>query len=124
MFMPDTVPEKILKQVLNHVNSSPYISVALNDKLIYIAINSIACSYLHLENKDIIGQAALEKYPEVIASKNHRNILTALSGATIENELIESRMGDTLITSYKPYLYKNKVVAVVIEGKKSRMKSD
>lgn len=122
--MSEPVPEAILQSVIKHVNSSSFISVALNDQLVYIAINSIACAYLKLEPKDIVGKAVLEKYPEVTASKNHRNILTAFSGETIENELIESRMGDTLITSYKPYLYRNKVVAVVVKGKKSRMKSN
>ena len=44
-------------------------------------------------------------------------MLHALSGHSIDNELIESRMGDILVTSYRPSFFEGNVKAIVLVGK-------
>lgn len=108
----DQFDELIIKTVL----SSDKICVAVDDHLNYIAINKVACDYLNIPPENLIGKCAIQVFPEIIASRNHRNILRALSGKFIESDLVESRKGDILKTSYTPVLIDQQVKAVILEA--------
>jgi hypothetical protein len=109
-----------LNEVINEVNDSSNICVAVDTTLKYIAVNETACGYLRVEPGNILGKYMLELYPEITASRNHRNILKALSGLPVNNEPIESRMGDLLLTSYKPVKSGERIIAVIVCGKLQR----
>jgi len=94
----------------------PDISVAVDAKIQYIAVNDAACAHLNIKPGDLIGKSALDIYPEIIASENHRNILKALSGESIDGELIESRAGALLLTSYRPVFLEESVKAIILTG--------
>lgn len=102
--------------VINTVNESDKICVAVDEHLNYIALNNVACSYLKIPPDDLIGKCAIQVFPEIIASRNHRNILRALSGKFIESDLVESRKGDILKTSYTPVFIDNQVKAVILQA--------
>jgi PAS domain S-box-containing protein len=104
------------QEVIKEVMSCPDISVAVDDKIKYIAVNEAACRHLSIKPDDLLGKSALDLYPEIIASKNHRNILKALSGHSIEGELIESRAGALLLTSYRPVIMDEQVKAIILTG--------
>jgi hypothetical protein len=115
--MSEVSVESKLRAVIAEVKGNENICVALDEQLEYIAISDTACRYLCVKAENLLGKNMLEVYPEITASRNHRNILKAFSGVTIKNEPIESRMGDLLLTSYNPVLSAGCVIAVIVCGK-------
>ena len=111
-----TETDHFLELVINTVNASNEICVAVDEHLNYIALNKLACSYLMIQPEDLLGKCAIQVFPEIIASRNHRNILRALSGKFIESDLVESRKGDILKTSYTPVFIENEVKAVILQA--------
>src|SRR4051812_46305736 len=111
--MTPILSEDFYKEIIQRVMDSPHISVAVDEKIQYIAVNDVACTYLKIKSTDLLGKSALDLYPEIIASKNHRNMLKALSGLSLDDELIESRMGDLLVTSYRPFFMEGQVKAII-----------
>jgi len=108
--------EDFYLEVVKEVMASPDFSVAVDEKIQYIAVNDVTCEYLNIKPEDLLGKNALDIYPEIIASKNHRNILKAISGESIEGELIESRTGGLFITSYRPVFMDEQVKAIILTG--------
>ena len=108
----DLFQDLVIKPVLE----SDQICVAVDEHLNYIALNKVACSYLNIQPEDLIGKCAIQVFPEIIASRNHRNILRALSGKIIEADLVESRKGDILKTSYLPVFIEGQVKAVILQA--------
>ena len=102
--------------VINTVNTSDQICVAVDEHLNYIALNMQACSYINIEPGELVGKCAIQVFPEIIASRNHRNILRALSGKFIEGDLVTGRKGDILKTSYTPIFIDNQVRAVILQA--------
>ena len=98
------------------VNKNTGISTAVDADLTYVAINEVACNYLKLTPEALLGKVAIEVFPEVIASRNHRNILRAMSGIKIDSDLVESRMGDILDVSYTPVWVNKEVKAVILNA--------
>jgi hypothetical protein len=123
-FAPDSISpnmkmytaDDFYQSVTHQVMQSQDICVAVDEHLAYIALNEVACSYLNIHSADLIGVPAIERYPEIIASRNHRNILRALNGEVIESDLVESRMGDILQTSYTPVYAGKEVKAVILRA--------
>ncbi len=109
-------PDQFYDQVISDVMKSKDICVAVDEHLNYIALNQVAFTYLHIKQDDLLGKNAIQVFPEIIASRNHRNILKALSGKFIAGELIESRMGDILETSYTPVIFDKEVKAVILNA--------
>jgi PAS domain-containing protein len=108
--------ENFYDEVTREVMECLDICVAIDEHLAYIALNEVACQYLGIEAEDLIGISAIEKFPEIIASRYHRNMLRALSGEMIESDLVESRVGDVLRTSYTPVLAGTEVKAVILRA--------
>ncbi|MBI3520603.1 MAG: PAS domain-containing protein [Bacteroidetes bacterium] len=108
---------QLYERVIKEVHESPNITVALNENCEYIAVNSVACDYLEMKANMLLGKSALDLYPEITASLNHRNILKALSGHSLDNQRVESRKGHILRTSYRPFSLDGTVKAIVISGK-------
>ena len=108
--------EDFYNEVTREVMQSSDICVAVDEHLTYIALNDVACQYLRIQPDMLIGISAIEKFPEIIASRNHRNMLRALSGEMIESDLVESRMGDMLQTSYSPVYSGKEVKAVILRA--------
>ena len=108
---------QLFERVINEVHESSNVTVALNENCEYIAVNSVACNYLGIEASTLLGKSALDLYPEITASLNHRNILKALSGLSLDNQRIESRKGHILLTSYRPFSHNGAVKAIIISGK-------
>jgi PAS domain-containing protein len=103
-------------QVATEVAGSKNICVAIDKELHYLAFNEAACAYLKIRAADLLGKSALQVYPEIIASRNHRNILRALSGEVIVDDLVESRMGNILKASYRPVFVNKEVQAVILDA--------
>ena len=108
----DLFQDLVIKPVLE----SDQICVAFDEHLNFIVLNKVACSYLNIQPEDLIGKCAIQVFPEIIASRNHRNILRALSGKFIDADLVESRMGDILQTSYRPVFMQGQVKAVILKA--------
>jgi PAS domain-containing protein len=104
------------KEVIWNVTNSPDICVAIDQQLYCLALNEMACSYLNIKPEDLLGKSALQVYPEIVASRNHRNILKALTGIPIISDLVESRKGDILRASYQPVFVDNEVRAVILNA--------
>jgi hypothetical protein len=115
--MLHTTNENWLDSVVETVNSNEGISVAIDKQLTCIALNDTACQYLKIRPTDLLGKIAIEVYPEIIASRNHRNILRAMSGIHIPSDLVESRMGDILESSYTPVVVDREVKAVILNAR-------
>jgi hypothetical protein len=108
--------EDFYEGVTREVMECSDICVAVDEHLSYIALNEVACQYLGIQAEAFIGISAIQKFPEIIASRNHRNMLRALSGEVIESDLVESRVGDVLRTSYTPVLAGKEVKAVILRA--------
>lgn len=108
--------DEFYDHVRQEVNKSRDICVAVDKHLVYIGLNETACSYLKIKPEDLIGKSAIHAFPEIIASRNHRNMLKALSGEHITGELIESRMGHLLDTTYTPVYNGKEVKAVILNA--------
>ena len=108
--------EDFYDDVTREVMESNDICVAVDEHLTYIALNEVACRYLCIQADDLVGISAIQRFPEIIASRNHRNMLRALSGDVIESDLVESRMGDILETSYTPVYSGKEVKAVILRA--------
>jgi PAS domain-containing protein len=114
--MDITTVDQFHKEVAATVHASHDICVAIDEQLNYIAFNDKACKYLRIKATDMIGRSALQVYPDIVASRNHRNILRAISGITIPLDLVESRMGDILKASYTPVFVEKEVKAVILNA--------
>jgi PAS domain S-box-containing protein len=91
--------------------------VVFDRNLNYIMVNETACKTLDRPSSDIIGKCIIDLYPEIIASKNHRNLLSALSGHTIQDD-IPSLSGTKLYsTLYKPVTIDGKVMGILVKSK-------
>jgi hypothetical protein len=111
-----TQTDLFVELVLNTVLSNDQICIAPDEHLNYIALNKPASAYLNIQPEALPGKCALQVFPEIIASRNHRNILRALTGIFIETDLVESRQGDILKTSYTPICIDQQVKAVILEA--------
>ena len=77
---------------------------------------ALACSYLKIKPETLVGKSAVQVYPEIIASKNHRNMLRAHSGVKIPEDFVETRMGDIVKVSYTPVVIDKEVKAVILNA--------
>lgn len=108
--------DPIYNTVIAEVEKSKDITVAVDENLNYIAVNETACAYLKVKPEALLGKSAIQLYPEIIASRNHRNMLRARSGEYIPADLVESRMGDILKTSYTPVIIAGEVRGVILNA--------
>lgn len=95
---------------------SSKIAVVLDQDLVYLAANSKACERLGCKEDDLIGRNILDIYPQMIASENHRNLLSALDGKTIT--AIIHTAGVLFEVLYCPFLFNEKVEGIFVVAKK------
>jgi len=93
------------------------ITLVFDRNLNYIMANENACKALNRPSSDLLGKCIIDLYPETIASKNHRNLLSALSGHTIEDG-ISAANGSTFYSAlYKPIKIDGQVMGVLVKSK-------
>ena len=91
--------------------------VTFDAHLNFREVNEVTCEYLANDADDLIGKSILDLYPGMTASKNHRNLLKALSGETIK-DIILSHVSDLkLETTYVPVITGNRVTGISVTAK-------
>lgn len=103
------------------LNTSGDIIVVLDRNLNYILANETACKILNRSSSDLIGKCIIDLYPQIIASKNHRNLLSALSGHTIEEDIPAADGAKFYSTLYKPLKIDGKVMGIVVKSKPANL---
>ncbi len=87
--------------------------VIFDKELQYMYVNETVLTFLARKPEELLGNSILEVYPDVIASDNHRNLLKALSGETIEEVLQGRTPGIFFNAVYTPITLKKSVVGVL-----------
>jgi hypothetical protein len=100
--------------VCNEVHSKTDVAVALDSHLNYLCLNQRACEQLQREESELLGKNIVESFPSMIASRNHRNLLKAVSGMTIKDEVVEGATGHRYLASYEPLIIEGKVNAIIV----------
>jgi PAS domain-containing protein len=96
---------------------SAEIVAAFDTHLYYVFVNEAACKQLNSEPQSLLGKNIIELYPQMIASRNHRNLLRALDGKTIR-DLIDGPAGQCFESIYTPVLKNGKVSYVIVKAKR------
>lgn len=114
--------EQLLKNFISRLQGRPlsdeYMTVVFDLKLNYRFANAAACVYLQRSNDELIGNSLVDVFPEMIASKSHRNILKAITGETIDNQLIEEQDGNYFRSTFAPIIEENSIIGVLVLMKK------
>src|SRR5688572_27148446 len=82
------------------------IVAAFDQELRYMFLNPAACKHMNAEPESLLGKSIIDVYPDIIASRNHRNLLRALEGEVI-HDIIEGRFGHRMESHYEPVFEKN-----------------
>lgn len=98
------------------------IVVVFDRNLNYLETNEAACAHLKMTPAELIGKNVLDLFPDLIASKNHRNLLRALGGEILRNMIVESRMGQRFKITYTPLVKEGLVSAILVNARKMRSK--
>lgn len=91
--------------------------VTFDVHLNFLEVNEATCEHLKKEPADLVGKSILDLYPGMIASRNHRNLLKALSGATIKDTVVSNVYDIELEATYTPVLSGNRVTGVSVTAK-------
>jgi hypothetical protein len=97
------------------MTAEQYLEVVFDKELNYLKLNKAACEHLKVKPADIIGKNILSVYPDVVASKNHRNLLKALNGLIV-NDFLKGRLGDDFHAFYKPIMKEEQVIGVFVKA--------
>jgi PAS domain-containing protein len=103
------------KEVVQSVMFDKNIAALIDNELKYSLINQACCKQLNRSSESLIGKCILDLYPEITASQNHRNILRALEGNTI-NEVVEGMNGSYFRSVYQPVSFLGKITHVLVKA--------
>ena len=106
---------ELFKPFAEQVQKTNHISVIFDAELKYVMLSPAALQELGLPESEVVGRNMLDLFPDLIASSNHRNILKALSGQTIQTT-IESRRQKLVRVSYKPLMVDRTIIGVHVEA--------
>lgn len=114
--------KKLAEQILGIIlDDSEYVIAILDSELNYIFANPATCHLLRKQKHELEGKNMLELFPNLTASKSHRDLLKTLSGETIIDAISEgtfTKAGAKYVSSYYPLKDKGKVVAILVITKK------
>jgi PAS domain S-box-containing protein len=96
------------------------ICIVLDKELKYVFANAAACRQLGKSEEQLTGKSILDPYPQIIASRNHRNMLRALSGIRINDPALEGPDGYSFRTEYKPLISSGKVMGLLVKAHEIR----
>lgn len=103
------------------VSSSEDMIEVFDCDLNYVTANEKACVRLGKTLSEISGKNVLDLFPHIIASQNHRHLLTALNGSQVNDDVREPLGADWYTTLYKPMVYEGKVIGVIVRAKKKEV---